>query len=289
LTKLYSNSLLILGIIEDVDITKIKISPYLYRHCENEDLYQSIKEKGVLQPIIVRPLVDSFEIVAGNRRYDVCKRLGWKKIICHIVEVDDKEAFEISLIENIQRKNLNPIEQAHYFKNYIDSYGWGGISELALKIGKSVAYVDRRLKLLELPADVIESISLSNISASAAEELITLKNKGTQTEIAKLIKEKEVSSRAVRNMVKDIKKDENSLFTSHYKFDNNNQPLVEEIDRKTQRVFDKSITILKITSQKLAQSISEIEDNWIAFELLMQHKSVIDSQIDILIKQKRKL
>jgi ParB family transcriptional regulator, chromosome partitioning protein len=291
LTKLYSNSLLILGIIEDVDISKIKRSFYLYRNCENDDLYESIKEKGLLQPIIVRPLNDYFEIVAGNRRYDVCKKLGWKKLICHIVEVDDKEAFEISLIENIQRKNLDPIEQAHCFKNYIDSYGWGGISELALKIGKSVAYVDRRLKLLELPADVIESISLSNISASAAEELITLKDKGKQTEIAKLIKEKEISSRAVRNMVKDIKKNNSSIYYSRYDFDGNDcsPTLVEDINRKTQKVFDKSITILKITSQKLAQSISEIEDNWIAYELLMQHKLVVDRQIDLLIKQKKKL
>ena len=94
--QLYSNSLLILGIIEDVDIYKIKSPEFLHRIPITEDLYDSIKEKGLLQPIIVRPVDNYFEIVAGNRRFESCKKLGWKKIICHIVELDDKEAFELA-------------------------------------------------------------------------------------------------------------------------------------------------------------------------------------------------
>jgi ParB family chromosome partitioning protein len=286
LPKLYSNSLLILGIIEDIDIYKIKPSVNLHRIPETKDLYESIKEKGLLQPIIVRPLNNFFEVVAGNRRFETCKKLGWKKIICHIVDLNDKDAFEISLIENIQRKNLDPIEEAQSFKTYILNFGWGGISELASKIGKSVAYVDRRIKLLDLPPAVIDSISLANISPTAGEELIAVKDGDKQSLLAKLIQEKKLSSRTIRTMVKDMKNED--LIYDDLLFNNNAVIDIADIDRNTQKIFDKSITVLKIASQKLALLVSEVEENWIIYELLMQHKSVLDGQIDILIKQKKK-
>jgi ParB family chromosome partitioning protein len=283
LNKLFSNSLLIKGIIEDIDINKIKSFNYLYRNIDDQDLFQSVKEKGLLQPIIVRPVDDYFEIVAGNRRYNTCKKLGWKKIIAHIVEVDDKESFEISLIENIQRKNLNPIEEAHLFKDFVITYGWGGISELSSKIGKSVSYIDKRIKLLQLPQDIIDSVSLSNISPSTAEELITLDDSEKQSNLANLILERKLSSRITRNMVKDIKNEHYSDFSYSY------MPSIVDIDHKTQKVFDKSITILKVATQKLGLLIDEVEENWIIYGLLMQHKLTIDNAIDLLIKQKKKL
>ena len=286
MSRLFSNSLLILGIIEDIDIYKIKPSVNLHRIPETKDLYESIKEKGLLQPIIVRPLNNFFEVVAGNRRFETCKKLGWKKIICHIVELNDKDAFEISLIENIQRKNLDPIEEAQSFKTYILNFGWGGISELASKIGKSVAYVDRRIKLLDLPPAVIDSISLANISPTAGEELIAVKDGDKQSLLAKLIQEKKLSSRTIRTMVKDMKNED--LIYDDLLFNNNAVIDIADIDRNTQKIFDKSITVLKIASQKLALLVSEVEENWIIYELLMQHKSVLDGQIDILIKQKKK-
>jgi ParB family transcriptional regulator, chromosome partitioning protein len=286
LTKLYSNSLLILGIIEDIDIYKIKSPEFLHRIPNTEDLYDSIKEKGLLQPIIVRPVDDYFEIVAGNRRFESCKKLGWKKIICHIVELDDKEAFELALIENIQRKNLDPIEEAQSFKTYIVNFGWGGISELASKIGKSVSYVDKRIKLLELPPNIVNSISLAKISPTAGEELLGIRDGHKQSKLAELIQEKKISSRTIRKMAKCIREDDiDDDFLQHNIRD---QISMADIDRDTQRIFDKSITILKIAAQKIAQLISEVEENWILYEIMMQHKYALDEQIDILIKQKKK-
>jgi ParB family chromosome partitioning protein len=276
---------LILGIIEDIDICKIRKSFQLSRPVNTHYLFESVKEKGLLQPIIVRPRNEYFEIIAGNRRFEVCKRLGWKKIICHIVEANDKEAFEIGLVENIQRNNLDPIEEARSFRKYVDNYGWGGISELAKRIGKSVSYVDKRLKLLELPIDVINSISASNISPSVAEELASLDEEETQSRIANIVVENNLSSRKVRELIKDIKIHNSGKDNS----DHINSKTIEEIDRETRKVFDKSITILKIASQKLGSMVSEIEENWIISEILMQHKSVLDSQIDLLIKQKKKI
>src|SRR5215471_13324631 len=103
-------SSIIPGFIVDVDILKIKQSKNI-RHniCDTKELAKSIEQKGLLQPILVRTLDGYFEIVAGNRRFYACRALGWKKIACHIIELDDKQAFEVSLIENVQRKSLRAL------------------------------------------------------------------------------------------------------------------------------------------------------------------------------------
>ena len=166
MSRSFSSSPLILGLIEDIDVSSIKSSPYLYRNAMDDvsDLAESIQDKGVLQPILVRSRDSYYEIIAGHRRYKACKSLGWRKIICHVIELDDKEAFEVSLIENIQRKTLDPKEEALAFKDYVIKFGWGGISDLATKISKSTSYVQRRIKLLELPEDILDSLSNSLIS-----------------------------------------------------------------------------------------------------------------------------
>ena len=291
MSKIFSNSLLVLGIIEDVDINKIKKSEYLQRSTSIDALYDSIQEKGLLQPIIVRPQNDYFEIVAGNRRYDACKKLGWKKIICHIVELNDKEAFEIGLIENIQRKNFDPIEEARSFEMYVLKYGWGGISELAEKIGKSKSYVDRRLQLLNLPKDVLDSISGSYVSPTIGVELITLKDEKQQSDLAKLVLQRKLSSREVRNLVKDMKNNFDDINSTDDEIGDlkSSSINIEEIDKMTKRIFDKSLLVLKIASNKLGVLVPSIEDNWIIYELLMQNKQIIDNQINILIKEKKKL
>jgi ParB family chromosome partitioning protein len=276
---------LIAGLIEDIDIYRIKQPPEYYRSSSSNvnELASSIKLKGLLQPVIVRTNRDGyFEIVAGNRRLQACKILGWRKIICHIVELDDREAFEISLIENIHRKTLNPIEEAHAFRSYVKDLGWGGISELAAKIGKSISYVDKRLKLLELPPEVIESISNSTISTSVAEELCFIDDTKKQQEFAKIASHEKMSSRKTRNLVKDFK--ESSGFDA-----NPSIVTMGEIYEKSQRSFDKSITALKIAMNKLALIIDQTEDDWVVYEILMQHKSMLNAQIDLLIREKKKL
>jgi ParB family transcriptional regulator, chromosome partitioning protein len=286
LAKTLSSSELIPGIIEDVDIYKIRQPPEYYRSTPISNLSEltnSIKQKGLLQPVIVRTGRNRyFEMVAGNRRLQACKSLGWRKIICHIVELDDKQAFEISLIENIHRRSLTPIEEARAFKSYVKELGWGGISDLAAKIGKSVSYVDKRLKLLELPPEVIEGISNSLISPSVAEELSVIDDANTQKELARIALKGKISSRQTRKLVKEFK--DSSIFDE-------NSPIhsVADMYQRTQRSFDKSITALKIAMNKLAAIIEQAEGDWIAHEILMQHKTMLNAQIDLLIKEKKKL
>jgi ParB family chromosome partitioning protein len=137
----------------------------------------SIAEKGLMQPIIVRSKGDEcyFEIIAGNRRFEACKMLGWSKVMCHIMEIDDdKEAYEISLIENLQQKSMNPIEEAKAFRKYVEIFGWGGESDLSTRIGKSQEYISRRIRLLSLPEDMQNEIMRQRITVGLAQELFAI-------------------------------------------------------------------------------------------------------------------
>jgi ParB family chromosome partitioning protein len=274
------------GIIDDIEINKIKPSSYLLRPCTTniEELKSSIKQRGLLQPIIVRPKEDYFEIVAGNRRYTVCREIGWRKITCHIMELNDKESFEIALIENVQRNTLDPIEEAQAFKKYVSDFGWGGVSELASRLGKSAGYITKRIKILDLPISVLESVSESSINASIAEELCSLRNKDKQSELAKLISRRHLSVMETRKIVrdnKDIEITDDSFCLESYNVES------PDIERR-QRCIDKSIAILKVSLSRLASVIETIENDWIIYNIMREQNSIIHAQIDFLIKCKRK-
>jgi ParB family chromosome partitioning protein len=284
MSRLFTSSNSILGLIEEVDISKIQPSLYCLRRGsdgESDDLARSILEKGLLQPIIVRIKEDYFEIVAGNRRYSACKKLGWRKMISHIVELTDKEAFEITLTENVQKKTLDPIDEALAYKRYVKDYGWGGMSELARKLGKSVSYISKRINLLDLPSDMINSIIHSTLDTSFAEELMYVKDKSKQSELAELISKRKVSLRGARILRKHLE-DENLEMSTYYITER------EYELKRAQASFDKSIIALRIALSKLGSIIQENDENWLIYETLMQHKNMLHDQINLLIKHKRK-
>jgi ParB family chromosome partitioning protein len=227
---------------------------------------------------------DYFEIVAGTRRYNACKQVGWRKIICHIAELNDREAFEISLTENLQKKTLTAIDEASAFVKYVRDYGWGGMSDLASKIGKSVSYIAKRIKLLNLPPDVIAYIANSSINISSAEELLYIKDKNRQSELAQLISKRKCSFRKTRAVIKQLEKEKNELYWM-----NESSICIEGNDfEKTRKSFDKSIIALRIALNKMGSIIQENEEDWIVYDILMQHKNMLHTQIDNLIKYKKK-
>jgi ParB family transcriptional regulator, chromosome partitioning protein len=272
------------GFIGDTDISQIK-QPKNIRHkiCDLEDLAKSIEQKGLLQPILVRTMDGYFEVVAGNRRFCACKALGWKKIACHVIELDDKQAFEVSLIENIQRKRLSSLDEATAFKAYVSDFGWGGVSDLALRIGKSISYVTKRIKLLSLPADVIESITSRRIDTSVAEELCSIKDEANQSKLANLIIRRRLSFRAARNLAKGLDQTDTDLYPGYENYHHTNHI------RMAERSFDKTIAALRIAMNAIGEIINTIEHDWILHEVLLQHKNMLHTQIDILLKEKRKL
>ena len=146
-----------------------------------DELSLSIRKHGLLQPIIVRPINQGFEIVAGHRRFQACKLLRWKTIPAMVKDVSDKDAFEIQLVENIQRNSLDPIEEAQAFKVYVTDYGWGGVTHLANTIMKSEQYVSSRLQLLELPQKVIDRIKSGELKVSHAFELLGLEHESRES------------------------------------------------------------------------------------------------------------
>ena len=282
--RIVSKSDLIPGLIEDVDIFKIKPPkiPLRARLTDIKQLALSIRTKGLLQPIVVRPDNDGFfEIVAGNRRFTACKLLHWRKIPCHIVEIDEREAFEISLIENVQRKTLSPVEEAEAFKKYVSDFGWGGVSDLAVRIGRSATYVTRRICLLDLPHNILESIEKSVINVSVAQELCAVTDKSSQMKLTELISKRHVSLRSIRSIIKNEIVDSDTTISQ--------SSAVNSLVEEDMRAFDKAIIILRACVSKLGSIINHIEGDWPASEILMQHKSMLDSQIDLLLKQRKKL
>src|SRR4030095_2065829 len=278
----YSNELN--GSIEDINVLDITFPKNQLRSTiyDLQELAESIKKIGLLQPIIVRTNTSNkFEIVAGNRRFSACKKIGRKKIACHVVECDDKTAFEGSIIENVQRRTLNPIEEGLAVRKYVNEFGWGGVSELAQKLSMSTSHVCKRIKLLELPKDIKELISKSEINVSVGEELIPIADKHTQLKLTELIQEKNLSSRTVRKIVKGVGNksiDKDALYQVASRSDN-------EIIYKS---FDKAIIALRISIKKLAIIIENLDDKWMFYDILMQHKHVLHQQIDLLIREKRK-
>ncbi|MDQ6863125.1 MAG: ParB/RepB/Spo0J family partition protein [Thermoproteota archaeon] len=275
-----SNSVISPGSIEDISISRLKGSKNIRQDTADlEELIISIQQKGLLQPIIVRTVEGHFEIVAGNRRFQACKSLGWRKITCHVVELDDKQAFEVSLIENLQRKTLSPLDEASSFKAYVSDFGWGGVSELALKVGRSVSYITKRIKLLNLPADVLDSITSHTLDTSIAEELFSIEDKTKQSTLASLIADRRLSLRKARELLKAY--DENHIAGAHDEYSDHL--------KIAERSFNKSITALRIAMNSISEVINNVEHDWILHEVLLQHKNMIHAQIDILIKEKRKL
>lgn len=201
-SKTIATSIHTLGLFENINIYKIKTSKISVRKDIGDvgPLALSIKEKGLLQPIIVRIIDEEFEVVAGNRRLAACKKIGLRKIPCHLVDLTDKESFEVAVMENIHRKTMNAIEVANAFSRYVKDYGWGGVSDLARKIGKSQEYVSKRLKLLDLPKRIQEEIIRHRIKPSMAEELSFLKDEKEQTQLAKIIVQRHVTIKKFREL-----------------------------------------------------------------------------------------
>jgi len=280
-----------IGFLDEVKVRKTHFSKHALRTDLGslDELMASIEKIGLLQPIVVRPVSDGFEVVAGNRRFEACRRLGWIKIPCHIVELDDREAFEVSLVENVQRKSLDPIEEARAFKRYVEDFGWGGVSDLARRIGKSQVYVSKRIKLLTLPKEVQDEIAEGHISPSVGEELLYLNDEYQQTELGIRAAKERLSKEEVRSLVKLAREgrvaDEDTFIESvPYSYSE-----LERRQRVTDRAIAKSIAALKIALMRIDDAIDSVEEGWVIRELLMEHRRAIHSHISALLNLRKRL
>jgi ParB family transcriptional regulator, chromosome partitioning protein len=285
-----------LGILQDVNISKI--SPCKNNLRENtsniDELAESIKLYGLLQPIVIRPKNNRYEVVAGNRRLAAAKLLKLRKLSCHIIELSDKEAFEVGLIENVQHKTMNPVEESIAFKKYVQSYGWGGVSDLARQIGKSQEFVTKRIQLLLLPSEIQEEIIRQRITPSVALELVTL-DENLVLKMSKYVIGNSLTKSEARKLVKKISKQDSMLDR-----DNNTEDKVEHDETNDLSNYDKelllldkalmkSITIMKSSLVSFDDVINSIDYNWILKELLMQYRLIIHGDIDTFLRLRKRL
>jgi ParB family chromosome partitioning protein len=169
------------------------------------DLAESIKEHGVIQPIIVRKLGSGYQIIAGERRWRASRLAGKKTIPAIVKECSNLEVMELALIENLQREDLNSIEEAMAYKSLIEEYDMTQ-EEISKKIGKSRPAIANSLRLLQLPQEVIKMIEKGEISQGHARALLSVSGEKNQIEMAKRIVAHQLSVRQVEKMAGNIKR-----------------------------------------------------------------------------------
>jgi ParB family transcriptional regulator, chromosome partitioning protein len=176
--------------VRDIPLEKVIPNPGQPRMTWHEDtlaeLAASIREHGVLQPILVRPAGDDYEIIAGERRWRASKLAGKETVPAIVERFDDATALEIALIENLQREDLSPLDEAVIYKKMTDELGYS-IRNLATKLSKDKGYVENRLRLASAPDDVRDMVAQRYDTLSAAYELMKLENKRRRQSLAKQI------------------------------------------------------------------------------------------------------
>ena len=215
--------------IVEIPLEELRPNPYQPRKVFDEealqDLADSIKEHGVFQPIIIKKSIKGYEIIAGERRYRASKIAGLTKIPAIIRNFTDEQMMEIALLENLQRENLNAIEEAIAYKKMIQNLGITQ-EELAKKVGKSRSHVTNIIGLLRLPQEVQQLVADSKITMGHARALITL-DKERALKIAKRVIDEKLSVRDVENIVKGFELQEARK----------NKPKVEK-SKEYQRLFE---------------------------------------------------
>lgn len=172
------------------------------------ELAESISNHGLLQPLLVRPLpLGGYQIVAGERRYRACRMAGITEVPVIIRELGDTETMEIALIENLQREDLTPIEEALGYKVLIDEHGFSQ-EDVAQSVGRSRPAIANSLRLLKLPQSILDLVSDGKISAGHARALLTLEDEKLMQELAEEIIKKNLSVRQVEKICKQKPKPE---------------------------------------------------------------------------------
>lgn len=169
-----------------------------------EELSESIRENGLLQPILVREYAEGrYQIIAGERRFRACKLAGLSEIPAIVLDRDDKAAAQIALIENIQREDLNPLEEALAYKSLKDEYGMTQ-EDLSEKIGKSRSAIANSIRLLDLPDPILTMVAARELSAGHARTLLGVKDRENMILLAQIAAEQDLSVRQLEEQVKKI-------------------------------------------------------------------------------------
>lgn len=197
-----------------ISIDEIALNPYQPRQnfdpSKLEDLVNSVREKGVLQPLLVRESLNGYELIAGERRLRAAEKTGLKEVPCRILKLSDEESLEIALLENVQRADLNCLEEAAGYLKLINEFSYTQ-EMLSKKIGKSRSHIANSLRLLSLPKEIQELLQSQNISAGHAKCLIGAED---PIRLAEIIVSESLNVRQSEDLVRKSKTDlQKNVFT----------------------------------------------------------------------------
>ena len=231
------------GFVIEMDVESL--TPNLFQPRKNfdkekmEELKGSIKKHGIIQPIVVRKIANGYEIVAGERRLKAAKEIGLKKIPAIIKSINNEKSLEIALVENIQREDLNPVEQANAFKRLIDEFKLTQ-QELAEATGKSRALVTNTIRLLKLNPEIQKNISEGKISFGHAKLLLSIEDEEVQKAVCDRIIANDLSVRDTERLIKNIEKVQKKQF----KVKNITIERFPEVEGKLRDILGTKISIL---------------------------------------------
>ena len=245
------------------------------------ELAQSIKEHGIIQPLVLRKIGDKFEIIAGERRYKASYIAGLTEVPAVIINLNDNESAEVAIVENIQRKDLSPIEEAKSYKKLLDR-GYLTQDQLAGRMGKTQATVSNKLRLLNLDEDVQSALLNNKISERHARSILRLDDKEKQKQVLKEILNRRLNVRDTENLVSEMlndnKKEEfihvSNLTPNTFEFpeitDNKKEEEVKDLDS----LLNSTISINNIDLNNNDEEIEVMEE---PTEEVLEIKSDIDT------------
>jgi len=206
---------------------------------ELKELAQSIKEKGLIQPIVVRKLSGGFyEVVAGERRYHAAKSLGLNEIPTIIKELNEQEAFVIAIVENLQRKDLNPIEEAEAFKRLLDEFMFS-LENIAQFVGKDKTTVVNTLRLLKLPDNIQQALRDGIITRTQARTILTAERLQDQEKLFHQILKEGLSVRDIEKKARLVSKKKKTI-----------DPFVAEMEERLQKILGTKVKIYNKRNNK---------------------------------------
>lgn len=226
-----------------VRLTEVEPNPTQPRKVfENEPLEalaESIAQHGIIQPIVVRPKDGMYMIVTGERRWRAARMAGLSEVPVIIIEADDRKAAELALVENLQRKDLNPVEEARAYADLIEEYSYTQ-EEIAKKVGRSRSSITNSLRLLDLPDAVLEKLAYGEILEGHAKVLLGLKEAYKIERAAEIVVAKELSVRDTEKLVKTMSEEQPELPKVVYDVDH-----TKILEQRVQSIIGHTVKIVQ--------------------------------------------